>query len=458
MTRQAGKILIVDDDADVLLSARMFLKQHFNSVETESDPNLIFDEIRSQNYDAVLLDMNFSAGMTTGKEGLYWLNTILALDRTLPVVMMTAYGDIDLAVKAIKEGAADFVLKPWQNEKLLATIFAALALKNSRQEIKKLKLQQKQLNEYIDKDFSEFIGNSEAIRQVFETIQKVAATNANVLVLGENGTGKELVARALHKQSQRNANQLVSVDLGSIPETLFESELFGHVKGAFTDSKEDRPGRFEIADKGTLFLDEIGNLPLFLQSKLLAVLENRKLSRIGSNTYIDLDIRLISATNMPLYEMVEENKFRQDLLYRINTVEIKLPPLRERDGDIQLLSEYFLGIYGKKYNKPHLKLSKTAKGALEQYEWPGNVRELQHAIERAVILCETGELQATDFRFLISKPSQGSSKNQPHKLGEIEKNVIKKALVKNGGNISHAAKELGLTRAALYRRIEKHGL
>lgn len=457
MAKQNGKILIVDDNADVLLSARLALKPHFNVVETENEPDRILEEIRGEEYDAVLLDMNFSTGITSGREGFHWLNKILELDAMMPVIMMTAYGDIDLAVKAIKEGAVDFVLKPWQNEKLVATVASAINLKRSKLEVKQLKLQQKQLDEYINKNFGDFVGNSPEMQEVFDTIQKVAQTNANILILGENGTGKELVARALHKYSQRADLPLISVDLGAVPDSLFEGELFGHVKGAFTDAREDRAGRFEIADKGTLFLDEIGNLPVHLQSKLLSVLENRQLTRVGSNKTLPIDIRLICATNMNLYEMVHNSQFRQDLLYRINTIEIKLPPLRERNEDIILLAEHFLATYTKKYNKPGMSLGKSAKTTLEKYPWPGNVRELQHAMERAVILGGSIQLQASDFQFLMAKPGNPSHKNEVATLEDVERAAVKKSLLKNGGNISRAAKDLGLTRAALYRRIEKYG-
>lgn len=458
MVKNSGKILVVDDDADILISARMLLGRHFTSVDAENNPDQVRHEIRFQQYDAVLLDMNFSSGFTHGKEGLNLLQDILLVDPGLPVVMMTAFGDIDLAVKAIKEGAVDFVLKPWQNEKLVATISAAVRFRQSRLEIKQLKLQQKHLNEYIERDFTEFIGESPQMQQVYATVKKVAGTDANVLVLGENGTGKELVARALHNNSNRNGRPMVSVDLGAIPDQLFESELFGYAKGAFTDAKEDKAGRFEIANKSTLFLDEIGNLPFGMQSKLLTVLQNRKLVRLGSNKSIDLDIRLVSATNVPPDTLVHDRHFRQDLLYRINTIEIKLPPLRERGKDILLLAAHFLELYGKKYQKPGLIISRSAEKILEQYSWPGNVRELQHAIERAVILTENGSLGSADFHFLISHLTGNGSPVNPQKLDDLERSTIKQTLLKHGGNISSASRELGITRASLYRRIEKYGL
>lgn len=457
MAKINGKILIIDDEDDVLIAARLLLKQHYSIVQTLNNPEKITETILKENYDAVLLDMNFSTGNTSGKEGFYWLNRIMSLDSSVPVVMMTAYGDIELAVKAIKEGAMDFVLKPWQNEKLIATVNAAFALHQSKLEVKQLKVREKHLVNEIEKDFSEFIGKSPAILKVFNTIEKVAKTDANVLILGENGTGKELVARALHKHSLRKFEHFVSVDLGSISETLFESELFGHTKGAFTDAKEDRIGRFELATKGTLFLDEIGNLSLPLQSKLLTAIQSKQITKVGSSKVTNTDIRLICATNLPVYEMVQQQKFRQDLLYRINTVEIILPALRERIVDIAPLTEHFLHFYSKKYNKKNMRINPGTIKKLEHYHWPGNVRELQHAVERAVILCDTSIIQPSDFFF--SLPEQKNiSENNSVKLEDVERSAIIKAISKHAGNISQASKELGLTRAALYRRIEKYGL
>ena len=372
--------------------------------------------------------------------------------------MITAYGDVEMAVKAIKEGAVDFVLKPWQNQKLLATIFAAMRLRESRIEAANLRSKQKTLSADLDQPFSDFIGVCPAMQKVFETISKVAKTEANVLILGENGTGKELVARELHRQSQRANEVFISVDMGALTETLFESELFGHVKGAFTDAKEDRIGRFEIASGGTLFLDEIGNLPLTMQAKLLTVLQNRKITRIGSNKPVDIDIRLICATNMPIQEMVANREFRQDLLYRVNTVEIYLPPLRERQEDIPLLVEHFLAIYSKKYNRPNKRVNAAAMKKLLKYQWPGNVREIQHAIERAVILSDSQVIQPTDFYFSMPESSDESLVFENYNLEDVEKMVIRRAMSKYGGNISQAARELGLTRTSLYRRLGKYGL
>jgi two-component system response regulator HydG len=349
--KEIGKILIVDDDEDVLLAAKMLLKKHAHQVIIEKNPNKIPFLVNNENFDVILLDMNFSKDITSGKEGFYWLNEITNRDPSAVVIMITAFGDVEMAVRALKEGATDFVLKPWQNEKLLATISAAIKLRKSYDEVDHLKQTKKQLQDDSNQPFREIIGNSTAIQEVFDVIEKVAGTDANVLILGENGTGKELVARALHQQSRRNDNVFIGVDMGAITESLFESELFGHKKGSFTDAKDDRAGRFEVANNGTLFLDEIGNLSLPLQSKLLTVLQSREVTRIGSNKPIPIDIRLICATNMPIYDMVADNSFRQDLLYRINTVEIHLPPLRDRQEDIPLLAGHFVNDYCKKYRK-----------------------------------------------------------------------------------------------------------
>ncbi len=458
MLKKTGKILVVDDDQDILLAARLFLKKHFLLVNTESNPDAIPTQLKNESYDIILLDMNFARGASSGKEGFQWLNTILELDPSAVVVLTTAYGDVQTAVRAIKEGAMDFVLKPWQNEKLLATLTAAMNLRMSRIEIDDLKSRQKQLNADLDQNFRDFVGECEAVQRVFRTIEKVAKTDANVFILGENGTGKELVARELHRQSLRAGEVFISVDMGAITETLFESELFGHVKGAFTDAREDRAGRFEIASGGTLFLDEIGNLPLPLQAKLLTILQNRQVTRVGANMPKPVDVRLICATNKSVNEMVAENNFRQDLLYRINTVEVQLPPLRERQEDIPLLVDYFLDIYCKKYQKAKQRISPAAMKKLEKYKWPGNVRELQHAIERAVIMSETKILQPHDFFFSTPDSREGGLIFDKLNLDDVEKIVIQRALGKHEGNISKTARELGLTRTSLYRRLDKHGL
>jgi DNA-binding NtrC family response regulator len=458
MTKKSGNILIVDDNEDLLLAARLFLKQHFSLVHTEQDPEKIPALLNNENYDVILLDMNFTMDATSGVEGFMWLDKILQIDPSAVVILITAFGDVEMAVKAVKSGATDFVLKPWQNEKLLATISSALNLRYSRLEVDKLRFRQKQLSDDIDQRYHNMIGVSPAIQKVFATIDKVAGTEADILILGENGTGKELVARALHRQSPRANEVFISVDMGALAETLFESELFGHMKGAFTDAKENRPGRFELADGGTLFLDEISNLSLAMQAKLLSVLEMRKVTRLGSNKPQDIDIRLICATNMPIYDMVAKNDFRQDLLYRINTVEINLPPLRERQEDISLLVDHFLGIFAKKYQKTITGVSSPALKKLERYQWPGNIRELIHTLERSVILAESQMLQPSDFLFPETEKDVDSIVFENYNLEDVEKTIIRKTLKKHKGNISHASEELGLTRTSLYRRMEKYGL
>jgi len=458
MGKKSGKVLLVDDDEDVLHAARLFLKQHVETIHIEKSPQTIPALLKNESYDVILLDMNFTRDVSSGSEGFYWLNKILEIDPSAVVILITAYGDVQMAVRAIKEGATDFILKPWQNEKLLATLSAALNLRWSLVEVDSLRSRQKQLSADLDKPFHNFIGVSPAMQQVFATIQKVSKTEANVLILGENGTGKELVARELHRQSPRTNEVFISVDIGSISETLFESELFGHAKGAFTDARENRAGRFEIASNGTLFLDEIGNLPLHLQAKLLTVLEKRCVIRLGTNKPIPIDVRLVCATNMSIQEMVTEKKFRQDLLYRINTVEISLPPLRERLEDIPLLVEHFLEIYSKKYKKSIIRVSPSALKKLQKYNWHGNVRELQHTIERVVIMSDSEVLQPSDFLFPAPETKEEHLAFENYNLKEAEKVLIRKAISKHGGNISQAAKELGLTRTSLYRRLEKYDL
>lgn len=458
MDKELGKILIIDDDEDVLIAAKLLLKKHAKEVIIEKNPKKIPFLMNNGTYDVILLDMNFSKDITSGKEGFYWLEQILEADPSAVVILITAFGDVEMAVQALKEGATDFVLKPWQNEKLIATLSAAIKLKQSYKEVDKLKNAKKQLEADINKPFKDIIGDSPAMQNVFSIIDKVAGTDANVLILGENGTGKELVSRAIHQRSLRKDNVFVGVDMGAITETLFESELFGHKKGAFTDAKEDRAGRFEVASGGSLFLDEIGNLSMPLQSKLLTVIQRREVTRIGSNKSVPIDIRLICATNMLVYDMVAENTFRQDLLYRINTVEIHLPPLRERQDDIFQLTDHFVKVYCEKYRKPPKKIASATYKKLQKYGWPGNIRELQHAIERAIIMSEGNTLSPDDFFFLVQKVDSQNDAIDNFNLDEVEKNVITKAINKHSGNISKAAKELGLTRASLYRRLEKHGL
>jgi DNA-binding NtrC family response regulator len=459
MSLKKGKILVVDDDADVLQAARLFLKQHVNSIETEKDPKSIPNLLKNNRYDLILLDMNFTEDVSSGKEGFFWLQKILEIDPSIAVILITAYGDIDKAVQAVKAGATDFVLKPWKNEKLLTTVMSAMQLTGSKREVAELRETQKQISSDIDHHYRDIIGRSPAMLNVFKTIEKVAATDANVLILGENGTGKEMIARALHRRSARHENVFMNVDMGAITESLFESELFGYAKGAFTDAKEDKAGRFELANGGTLFLDEIGNLPLALQSKLLTVLQSRKVNRVGSANSKDIDIRLVCATNQSLNEMVSEGDFRQDLLFRINTIEINLPPLRERQEDIKALTDHFVSMYSKKYKKEVTGCTDKAFEKLEKHIWPGNVRELQHSVERAVIMSESNVLQPSDF--LLTQGAEDDTEQvvfDDYNLEEVEKMVIRKALKKHKGNISKAADELGLTRASLYRRMEKYGL
>jgi two-component system response regulator HydG len=457
VSQEGGKILMIDDDEDVLLAAKMLLKKQNHQVLIEKNPNKIPFLLHNDTYDVILLDMNFSKDITSGKEGFYWLEQILGHEPNAVVIMITAFGDVEMAVKALKMGATDFVLKPWQNEKLIATINTAIKLKHSYLEVDKLKKAKEMLEEQISKPFGDIIGDSPAIKEVFTIIDKVAKTDANVLILGENGTGKELIARAIHQRSLRKDKSFVSVDMGAITETLFESELFGHKKGAFTDAREDRPGRFELANGGTLFLDEIGNLSMSLQSKLLSALQSRQVTRVGANQALAVDIRLICATNMPLQKMVQEGTFRQDLLYRINTVELQVPPLSERMDDIPLLAKHYLNYYSKKYHKNVSTIAQEAMDKLKRYPWPGNIRELQHAIERAVIMTDSSSLQESDFLFSRSMNNMASTSDTLN-LDEVEKTAIVKALSMHGGNISKAADELGLTRASLYRRMEKYGL
>jgi len=453
---EGGKILMIDDDEDVLLAAKMLLKKSNHQVIIEKNPNKIPFLLNNDSYDVILLDMNFSKDTTSGKEGFEWLKQIKEKDPDAVVIMITAFGDVEMAVRALKEGATDFILKPWQNEKLVATISTAIKLKKSYNEVDKLRKAKQMLEEQISQPFRDIIGQSDALKEVFTLIDKVAKTDANVLILGENGTGKELVARAIHQKSMRKDSSFVAVDMGAITETLFESELFGHKKGSFTDAREDRPGRFELANGGTLFLDEIGNLSMNLQSKLLSALQARKITRVGSNQSVDVDIRLICATNMPLHQMVNEGKFRQDLLYRINTVEITIPPLSDRVDDIPMLANHFLSHYAKKYRKEVLSISPEAMNKLKKYAWPGNVRELQHAIERALIMADSATLQESDF--LFSRRGVNEHASDTLNLDEVEKAAVAKAIQLHNGNISKAAEELGLTRASLYRRMEKYGL
>ncbi len=452
---QSGRILVVDDNKNALSALKMLLQIEYEIVVTLANPNLILAELEKEDFDIVLLDMNFSAGINTGNEGLYWLGEIRKKSPTTEVVMITAYGDVELAVKALKNGAADFILKPWENEKLLATLQATLKLRRSIVQVEELKQREQIIKKGLNQEQRHILGSSPGILNMMQTIAKVAKTDANVLITGENGTGKELVALEIHRRSERNNELLVSVDMGAIPETLFESELFGHKKGAFTDAREDRIGKFQLAHKGTLFLDEIGNLPHALQSKLLTTLQSRTVIPIGSNQPVPIDIRLICATNCDLEQLVAQQKFREDLLYRINTIWIEVPPLRERGGDIELLAQFFLTYFEKKYRKQSLKISSQALRKLTEYPWPGNVRELQHTIEKAVILSDSGNLKPDDFIFKSSGKLSGMSFLT---LEEMEKYMIETALDKHKGKHSAVANQLGISRQTLYNKIKRYDL
>jgi DNA-binding NtrC family response regulator len=451
-----GKILIVDDNKSVLSALEIMLSPDYELIHCLSNPNLILSELRNHEYNLVLLDMNFNAGVNTGNEGIYWLERIREVNADMSVVLMTAYGDVELAVKGLKLGAVDFVLKPWENAKMLATVRSAIQLNMSRKEVNLLKNKAVRLTNELNRDQRFLIGSSAQLMKVLTMIRKVAKTETNVLITGENGTGKELVAREIHRLSDRSSEVLVTVDMGAISETLFESELFGHVKGAFTDARENRPGKFEIADKGTLFLDEIGNLSFQLQAKLLAAIQNREIVRVGSNRPVPVDIRLICATNRDLHQMVADGLFREDLLYRINTIQLEVPPLRERGEDITALADFFLKKFSHKYNKPWLKINQQAFDKLLKYPWPGNVRELQHAIEKAVILSEGNVLKPDDFYFRSNM--MASSTENDLNLEEMEKKLMVTALSKSEGNMSAAAESLGITRQTLYNKIKKYGL
>ena len=449
-------ILVVDDNRNVLTALDLLLSREFAAVKCISKPGQILSELSKDSYSAVLLDMNYAAGQNTGNEGLFWLRELMKLDPDLSVVMITAFGDIELAVTALKEGAVDFVLKPWDNQKLLATMLTAVRLTDSRKQVKSLQKDKASLKAELKGTPVRLIGKSMAIQKVLGMVEKVAATPANVLITGENGTGKELIAREIHERSDRSAEIMVTVDLGAVPETLFESELFGHIKGAFTDAKSDRMGKVETAHRGTLFFDEIGNLSLSLQSKLLHVLQNRTITRLGSTEVIPVDIRLICATNMNLEEMVHEGSFRMDLLYRINTISVNLPPIRERGDDVLLLAAYFIHIFSNRYSKPGLKMDGSAHTALKQWSWPGNVRERQHSIERAVILAEGKLISKDSFQF--SAAASASTASFDGSLDEVEARLIEYAIRKKSGNMSAVAIQLGISRQTLYNKIKKYGL
>lgn len=441
-------VLLVDDDADVLTSMAMLLRPETQAVHTEKNPERLPTLLRQQRFDLILLDMNYQSTVNTGNEGLYWLQQVRKLAPMSAVILITAYADIDLAVRALKDGASDFIVKPWRNDKLLVSLQEALV---RRQPVES----QAKPGQPAGGAFP-LLGESEAMQALRYKIEKIAPTDANVLITGENGTGKDVVARMIHAQSGRATEPFVAVDLGALTESLFESELFGYVKGAFTDARQDRAGRFEAAQGGTLFLDEIGNLPLPQQAKLLTALQNRQVIRLGSHTPIPVDVRVVSATNAPLYQLVQTNLFRKDLIYRLNTIELALPPLRERSDDIRLLADHFLTQYADKYNKPRPKLEGRALARLLDYRFPGNVRELQHTMERAVIMTESDTLRPEDLLFSpVETLPTGPETTQ---LAELEKGTIRKVVDKHHGNITKAAKELGITRMALYRRLGKYDL
>ena len=448
MSLKTASILVIDDDVDVLTAVRLLLRPEVKEIVTEKNPENIRSLLARQEFDVILLDMNFNSSINTGNEGIFWLKKIREFKSKACVIMITAYGDIDLAIRSLKEGAFDFVVKPWHNEKLLAVIREAVRRRENKGTAPVI------TSSIFE---TELLGTSEVMRDIFYKIQKIAPTEANILILGENGTGKELIAKAIHHFSLRSGGPLVKVDVGALTESLFESELFGHRKGAFTDAREDRMGRFESAQGGTLFLDEIGNISLHQQARLLSVLQNRQVTRLGSNEAIPIDIRLICATNIPLQELANENRFRKDLIYRINTVEIMVPPLRRRGEDILLLAKHFSRIYSNKYLKPEPELDRTATDKLMSYHFPGNVRELQYTIERAVIMADEPVLKAKD---LIFSPIEtvAVQAEDPSNLSAVEKNTILRVIEKHNGNISKAARELGITRTALYRRLSKYDI
>lgn len=440
MKKYTGNILIVDDDEHVLLTSKMILKNYFENIQTLLSPKTLESTLKLQDFDVVLLDMNFKAGVTSGNEGIFWMNRIQQISPQTQVVMQTAYSDIELAVKSIKEGAVDFLPKPWDKEKLITATINAYQQARSRRENKDLKSKQKALHQQLNQNHHAFISSSPSMQPVLYAIRQVASTDANVLILGENGSGKEVVARAIHNQSNRAEEPFILVDLGAVPASLFDSEMYGHEMGAFTDAKETRIGKFELANKGTLFLDEIGNLPADLQVKLLSVLQRRSVSKVGSNKLVNLDVRIISATNSPVYDLVRSGAFRQDLFYRIKTLEISLPPLRERKEDIPLLTNYYLDEFLKKYNKD-LRLDPSLLNQLTKYSWPGNIRELKHAVERAVILCNDSVLNARDFH-LVADDCKSVPETKTFNLSENERDVIKQALKKWNGNLTRTSEEL----------------
>jgi DNA-binding NtrC family response regulator len=458
-----ARCVVIDDDPDILLSARLLLRDLFHEVATYQSPDEAMPSLDGEGADVVLLDANFGRGATNAAEGFHWLGEILKRDPQTVVVMITAHGGVNIAVEAMKRGATDFVSKPWANERLLATVRTAASLRSSRQAAVRERKRAVAIAAPASGAETPLLGRSAAMQRVYSLIERAGPTEANVLILGENGTGKELVARELHRRSRRAESVMVSVDLGAVAENLFESELFGHVKGAFTDARGDRIGRLQAADGGTLFLDEVGNLPLHLQPKLLTALEQRQIVPVGANRPVPIDVRVIAATNLPPERLADEGLFRPDLLFRLNTVEIELPPLRERREDIPILIDHFVGLYSRKYGKPQRILPPDVFAALQAYEWPGNVRALRHAAERAVILAGDGAFTVEDFSLSRAAQARTSIAPPPASASDLnleraEKQMVEQALKKHSYNISLAAAELGLTRASLYRRMDKHGL
>ena len=448
-----GKILVIDDNKSVLSALEILLQFEFKTVDSISNPNQISTYPKLKDYDIILLDMNFSAGVNSGNEGLYWLKEVKKMAPAISVIMMTAYGAVDLAVKALKEGAVDFILKPWNNDRLITTLKSAYSLRKSQKEVKELKEKESNLKQVINQNKNYIIGNSTALNFVLNLARKVAKTDVNILITGENGTGKELIARELHRISTRKNEVFIAVDMGSISESLFESELFGHIKGSFTDAKEDRVGKFEAANGGTLFLDEIGNLSLQTQAKLLSAIQNKIVVRVGSNKPVSVDIRLICATNCDLDKMVADGLFREDLLYRINTIRMEIPPLRERDNDVLILADFYLKRFAAKYSKQGLRINQAAYDNFLSHSWPGNIRELVHAVERAVILADGNVLKPADF--LLNEKNVISLETGPDTLEEMERLMINKALNQNNGNYSAAAEQLGISRQTLYNKLKK---
>jgi DNA-binding NtrC family response regulator len=457
MARKEGSILIIDDNHDLLIALKLILAQSFDRIDTLRNPNLILSTMERYSYDIILLDMNFKPGQVTGNEGIFWMNKIREKDPGATVVFITAFGDVELAIRSLKEGAADFIMKSWDEQKILATLTSAYRLSKSRMEVSLLKKKQAHLTRELERDLNICHCHSAAMKELDQMVGKIATTDASVLILGENGTGKEVLARQIHRASKRRDEIFMKTDLGALPETLFESELFGHTKGAFTDAKEERDGRFVIASGGTLFMDEIGNLPPGLQSKLLSALQNNEVYPVGSSVPTPVDVRVISATNMNLRKMISEKSFREDLYYRINALEIEIPPLRKREEDIPVLASFFLKKYSEHYSRTGLRLSDAALDQLKSHPWPGNIRELEHAIEKAVILSETAVIST------ILLPAEARSSHAQYlpetlNLEEHERAVIVQALREERYNISAAAKALGINRSTLYQKMKKYGL